>query len=222
MAYNTSVQASTGYSPFFLMFGRQARLPIDVICDTPTDVSTLPTFVQNLQHALTQAFASTRINIGIHQEWQQDSYNRRVSGSPHQPGSLVWLFNPRVPKGRAKKFHKLWSGQYKVITRLSDNTYRIKNTQRPFKTKVVHFDRLKQCMPGTRFPQRPHDVQSAHNDDLRVGPAEQRPPPGTNMELLDPDDVPSAPDAVDPPVASRYPPRINRHPPQRFDNFVSH
>ena len=83
MAYNKSVQASTGYSLFFLMFGRKAQLPIDIICDTPRDVSTLPVFVQNLQQSLTQAFESARINIGIHQERQQESYNRRMSGSPH-------------------------------------------------------------------------------------------------------------------------------------------
>ena len=43
------------------------------------------------------------------------------------------------------------------------------------------------------------------------------------MELLDlDDDAPTVPQAAESPVTPRYPQRVSRQPPHRFDNFVSY
>lgn len=42
MACNTSVQPTTGYTPFYLMFGRQVRMPVDLMQDR---IGSKPTYV---------------------------------------------------------------------------------------------------------------------------------------------------------------------------------
>eukprot|EP00731_Ephydatia_muelleri_P015652 Em0009g76a len=42
LAYRTSVQESTGCTPYFLLFGREARLPVDVMFGLPPSVTPQP------------------------------------------------------------------------------------------------------------------------------------------------------------------------------------
>ena len=62
MAYNSSTHDSTGYSPYFLMFGRQPRLPADVFMGITLEDDN-EDFVKNQQEIFRTAYdiASTKI-----------------------------------------------------------------------------------------------------------------------------------------------------------------
>ena len=225
LAYNTSVQSTTGYSPFFLMFGREARLPIDICHDQPT--SAVPAsqqygqYVLNQSEAFLKAFEAVRQNVSRKQCHQQELYNRRVHGDPFSTGDLVWLFNPAVGKGQSRKLLRPWTGPYRVQCRLSDVTYWIQHTGNN-KTTVVHFDRLKACPKDIRLPAR-------ENRDDRQAPPPAPPPAsaGPTLQLVPEDDDEDAPpepvvaaehDIEPEPAAApirRYPDRIRR-PPDRL------
>ena len=114
---------------------------------------------------------------------QKELYDHKAHGIPFKPGDLVWLNNPAVPRGQSKKLHRPWTGPYRVVSRLSEAVYRIQCVHTRRKRLVVHFDRLKPCLPNTRFQSRPsrRSVGASHT---------VTPPVGTALELVDDPDVP--------------------------------
>ena len=145
MAYNTSVHPTTGYTPFYLMFGREARMPVD-IHGTPTpQVSSPAEYAGRLCQDLELAYHRVRVQLGHKLCRQKDLYDRKVHGRPYECGELVWLYSPVVPRGQSKKLRHPWTGPFRVVRKLSDAVYRIQNTQVPRQRLVVHFDCLKLC-----------------------------------------------------------------------------
>ena len=105
MAYNTSVQPSTGYTPFYLMFGRLARLPVDIMYGScPTEPVLPHQYVKTLKDTLESAYTKARKHMQATAMRSEELYNRRVHGQEYEVGDLVWLNNPVVPRGRSRSY----------------------------------------------------------------------------------------------------------------------
>ena len=171
-AYNTSVQATTGFTPFYLMFGRQARLPVDLMYGVPQkdEVVRPETYAGQLKKSLEKSYAAVKKTFNTEHKRQKTLRDRKVHGRPFSAGDLVWLFNPAVPRGKSKKFHAPWIGPFRVKSRISDATYRIKDTTNRRRKQVVHFDRLKTYTLVVPLPQQ---EESQLNNDF------------SNLELVD-------------------------------------
>ena len=148
MAYNTSVHPATGFTPFQLMFGRQARLPMDVVYGSPTpEPRSTSEYAAQLKETLEQSYQTVREHFQSEAKRQKEIYSKKVHGNQFNQGDLVWLHSPVVPRGQSRKLHCPWTGPFKVVKRLSDAVYRIQDTRPKRKRSriVVHFDRLKPC-----------------------------------------------------------------------------
>ena len=144
-AYNTSVHASTGQTSFFLMFGRRAQLPLDLVFKT--DVSpamTTPEYAVELKRSLEAAYEKVRQTTVPNRKCRGNSTTDECMGICTRLettfGYILRYCPERTP--RSCIIHGL---AYRVIKRLPDSTYRIQLLRAPHKRLVVHFNWLKPC-----------------------------------------------------------------------------
>ena len=81
LAYRTSRHETTGTTPFFLMFGRDPRLPEDVMCSLPVEsYISEHQYCQELKRELQQAYARVREYSRKEQLHQKEVHDRHVKG----------------------------------------------------------------------------------------------------------------------------------------------
>lgn len=138
--YNCTEHETTGFAPFYLMFGRVPRLPVDVIFQyaLPNEhvVSHLE-FVSHLKRDLTEAAQIAQKHSRSGQARQAKLYNRKVKGLPLAVGDRVLLAN-RGERGKRKIADKWESTVYEVLSvKPGINVYKIRDPQTA-REKVVH------------------------------------------------------------------------------------
>ena len=115
-AYNYTVHESTGYSPFFLLFGRSRRLPIDAIFDPQPEAGAIShaEYVTKWKTAMQEAYSlalKSATKSAIRGKWNQD---KRVRSSALQVGDRVQVRNltPRDGPGKLRAF---WEDEIRVV-----------------------------------------------------------------------------------------------------------
>ena len=109
-AYCTSKHASTGVSPFQLMFGRHPKLP-----DLTVNASDTHSYQAHLQAKLAQLQDLVTSNSTMAAHRQRQEYNKSTRLQQFAPGDLVWLSIPN-----ASKLAPHWEGEWK-ITEVKNN-----------------------------------------------------------------------------------------------------
>lgn len=142
MAYRSSIQDSTGCSPNLLMFGRENNSPIDLIIGNPpgTPNSICPVeYVEWLRNTLENTHEFVQENLKQAATKQKKYYDRGLKPRTFKEGDFVWRWYPPTA---GIKLGLGWIGPYKVITKITDVTYRIKKTTES-SCITVHVDHLR-------------------------------------------------------------------------------
>ena len=142
-AYNTAVHTSTGFTPFYLLYGREAREPSDMI--PPTRLRTINDDNMIYSQMWHDAIDIAKDKLHEAQEAQKLYYDRHARDLvTYQIGDTILL---REMANTPGKFNMRWDGPFKVLDRKSDVTYKVTpvDTDSPF---VTHVDRMKPFTPS--------------------------------------------------------------------------
>ena len=120
-AYNSTVHKSTGFSPFYLMFGREARLPLDYVFGIDLEETnvvgqrTYDEYVKKWDESMRQAVEIAKKNVSAGQTWNKNAYDKKIKGVQIVEGDKVLLRNRQ--KGGTGKLRSFWEDSiYSVIT----------------------------------------------------------------------------------------------------------
>ena len=142
-AYNSSVHESTGFTPNFLMFGRELNTAVDLVLGNPSGPpQSVNDYAEHLTTMMADAYELVRENLGRSAERVEQYYGFGAKPVQFQPGDLVWVFSPRHYRGRSPKWQRCYDGPFSVVRRVNQVNYAVRRSPRSA-VSIVHVNKLK-------------------------------------------------------------------------------
>ena len=222
-AYRTSLHEFTGYSPYFVNFGRSPVLPVDVMLGRfgtgERGDGTILQYIKEVKTTLKMAYDVIRENLDVAQKKRKERRDKHCAEVNFKVGDRVWLFNPAVKVGETRKLTSQWRGPYTVIDRVSPVNYKIQLIGTT-KTQTVHHNRMKMCHGN---PEKWNSEQS-NEDDPAVLPDDASFDLGFDCSGVErsiggyvgaDDEIPQQP-------VHLHRSQRDRHPPLRYGQYYTH
>ena len=225
-AYNTSRQESSGYTPFFLLYGREVTFPKDYeffVKAGPQENQDTPKGISHRFEKIRELVTQRLHQVHLRQKAYYDANRRETQ---YGEGDLVLIYKPYRKVGKSKKLLHRWLGPYLVVRRLSDLNYEVKKFRGSSdKTEIAHVVNIKKFNVRSLSPtQDPPDEPS--EQDTRTDTTKRK--PGRPRKLIapasEPDTAtaePTSPPITQPeeqPVTSpQQRPSRTRRLPKRYD-----
>ena len=123
MAINSSLNKSTGFSPFFLNYGHEPVTPMQLLKgDETASTESVASFVQRVTSDWKMARENLQRSVGL----QQKYYDQRHRDLHYDVGDLVLLSTRNLRmKGTPIKLQCRFVGPFKIIEVIGQQAYRL-------------------------------------------------------------------------------------------------
>ncbi|XP_052406338.1 uncharacterized protein LOC127952096 [Carassius gibelio] len=148
-AYREVPQASTGFSPFQLMYGHEVQGPLSLVrelwegnSETSTKTSVID-YVLAMRQKLQQMTEFASAHLTEIQRKQKTWYDRKTKSRSFEPGQKVLVM---LPTSENKLLGK-WQGPFEVTKKMGTTTYEIATPGQARAHRVLHINLLKEWYP---------------------------------------------------------------------------
>ena len=146
-AYRTMVQESTQESPFYLLYGRDSRLPTETGLSMPSPTYELDVedYRTELTSNLSHAWSLAKQRIEKSQDAQKVQYDKHARKAEVRIGDRVMVYMPSTVQGKDRKLARPYYGPYRVLKTTPTNV-EVVLVDKPQEPSIfVSLNRVRRC-----------------------------------------------------------------------------